>query len=298
MIRKLFKGALACLLLTLVLAVPASAETIGGATVSGTNVRLRTSPDTSSSANIIKQMNKGTFLLVEEKCGGWYKVVCDGVEGYVSADYATFSDTLDGTYTFSAGTDGTSVNLRNAASTGGAVVKNYPANGTALTVTGVSGNWLKVRDALGVTGYVRSDYVHYAGDAAVSSTAAQTLGDQLADTAKAYLGYSYRWGGMSPATGFDCSGFVNYIYDLYGYDLDRTAQDIYSKNGVWVSKDSLQTGDVLCFGWGSQSISHVGIYVGDGKMVHASTSTTGVITSDINSDYYTRKYVGAKRILG
>ena len=144
MIRKLFKGALACLLLTLVLAVPASAETIGGATVSGTNVRLRTSPDTSSSANIIKQMNKGTFLLVEEKCGGWYKVVCDGVEGYVSADYATFSDTLDGTYTFSAGTDGTSVNLRSAASTGGAVVKNYPANGTALTVTGVSGTWLNI----------------------------------------------------------------------------------------------------------------------------------------------------------
>ena len=54
---------------------------------------------------------------------------------------------------------------------------------------------------------------------------------------------------------------------------------------------------MLCFGYGPTSITHVGIYIGDGKMVHASTSSTGVITSDIYSDYYTRMYVGAKRIL-
>jgi len=294
MFRKFLRAAALSLILAAVLTISASADTIGGATVTGNDVRLRTSADTGTLTNVVKQMNKGTFLLVEEKLPGWYKVVCDGVEGYVSADYAAFSETLDGTYNFTAYTSGTGVNMRASASTAGAVVKNLPAKGTTLTVTGASGAWLKVKDAFGTTGYIRSDYVCYeSGEAAP----ALSTGAQLVSTAKSYLGYSYRWGGMSPSTGFDCSGFVNYVYDLYGYDLDRTAQQIYSNNGTYVTKDALQPGDVLCFGWGSGSISHVGIYIGDGQMVHASTSTTGVITSDINSDYYTRMFVGAKRIL-
>jgi cell wall-associated NlpC family hydrolase len=64
-----------------------------------------------------------------------------------------------------------------------------------------------------------------------------------------------------------------------------------------VSKAELQPGDVLCFGWGPYSVNHVGIYIGGGQMVHASTYSTGVITSDINSNYYTARYVGAKRIV-
>lgn len=293
MLRKFLRGTVLCLALTVMLSVSASAVTIGGATVSGNNVRLRTSADTGSSANIIKQMDKGTFLLVEEKLPGWYKVVCDGAEGYVSADYAVFSEKLNGTYNFSASTTGTDVNMRSGATTGSAAVKSLPAKGTKLTVTGVSGQWLKVTDVFGAAGYIRSDYVSYSGGVGTP----RTTGDQLVETAKTYLGYSYRWGGMSPSTGFDCSGFVNYVYDQYGYDLDRTAQQIYSNNGTAVTKDSLQPGDVLCFGWGPKSITHVGIYIGDGQMVHASTSSTGVITSDIDSDYYTRMFVGAKRIL-
>ena len=291
MFRKLLRGTILSLILAALLAITASAVTIGGATVSGSSVRLRSSADTSSSANIIKQMNKGTFLLVEEKLSGWYKVVCDGVEGYVSADYAAFSETLDGTYTFSAATTGTNVNMRAGATTNSAAVKRLPAKGTALTVTGVSGQWLKVKDALGAAGYIRSDYVSYSGGVGTP----QTEGSQLVETAKSYLGYSYRWGGMSPKTGFDCSGLVNYVYEQYGYDLDRTAQQIYSNNGTAVTKESLQPGDVLCFGWGPRSITHVGIYIGDGQMVHASTSTTGVITkidivygtgADDNDEYH------------
>jgi len=74
------------------------------------------------------------------------------------------------------------------------------------------------------------------------------------------------------------------------------AQDIYSYDGVSVSRDSLALGDVLCFGYGSGSITHVGIYIGSGQMIHASTYNTGVIVSDIDSGYYTRMFVGAKRI--
>ena len=104
---------------------------------------------------------------------------------------------------------------------------------------------------------------------------------------------------MSPSTGFDCSGLVGYVYSLYGYSLHRVAQAMYDNDGISVSWSELQPGDLLFFGYGPGSVTHVGIYVGDGQMVHASTSSTGVILTDVSgSDYYNRMYVGAKRIVG
>jgi len=100
---------------------------------------------------------------------------------------------------------------------------------------------------------------------------------------------------MSPS-GFDCSGFVNYICDIYGYDLYRVAQDIYNNDGSYVDKSALQPGDLVFFGYSAYGITHVGMYIGNGQFIHASTSTTGVIISELGSNYYTNRYVGAKRI--
>ena len=297
--RKLIRIAALCLLAALLLAAPGFAATVGGAEVTASDVRLRA--DASTASAIITEMPAGTFLLVEERLDGWYKVVWNGTEGYVSADLVRFSESAEGTYSFSAATLGTDVNLRAGASTSAAVVKRLKELGSALTVTGVSGQWPHVTDASGVSGYLRSDLARYktsqsTAQTAMTQTAAGT-GDRLVKTAQLYQGYAYRWGGMSPVTGFDCSGFVNYICSQYGISLNRTAQDIYLKDGVAVSKSELQPGDILCFGYGPYCITHVGFYVGDGQMIHASTSSTGVIYSDINSSYYTRMYVGAKRVV-
>ena len=297
--RSLFRIAAIAVLAAVLLATPCLADTVGGAVVTGSSVRLRTSTDTSGTDNIVTEMPEGAFLLVEEKLNGWYKVAYNGVTGYVSADYAAFSTEADGTYQYGATTRGTNVNLRTGASTSTAAVKNLPTEGTKLSVIGVCGNWLKVKDAAGDTGYIRSDLLNYAsgaGAATAAYAAVYTKGQQIAQFAQQYKGYAYTWGGMSPATGFDCSGFANYVCKQNGIDLHRVAQDIYSNDGTWVSKDSLQPGDLLFFGYGPYSVTHMGIYVGNGQMIHASTSTTGVIYSDINSNYYTRMYVGAKRV--
>lgn len=298
--KRKFSRVVACLLLVAaLLTTPCLAVTIGGATVTGSNVRLRSTADTSSASNILAEMPMGAFLLVEEKLNGWYKVVYNGVTGYVSADYATFAETLDGTYSYTAATAGTSVNIRAAASTAAAVVKNLAEAKTKLTITGVSGQWLKVTDAVGATGYIRSDLLTYDGAEATplpSTSVANTLGEKIVQTAIQYKGYAYTWGGMSPTTGFDCSGLVNYVCKQHGISLHRVAQEIYSNDGVFVDKANLQPGDLLFFGYGPYSITHTGIYVGNGQMIHASTSNTGVIYSDINSSYYTRMYVGAKRV--
>ena len=286
-------------LAAVLLAAPGLADTIGGATVTGSEVRLRTSADSSTVSNIITEMDKDTFLLVEGKQGAWYKVVKDGTEGYVFADFANFSECAEGTYTFDTATNGTNVNLRAEASTSSAIIKNLKCTGSELTVTGVKGRWLKVTDASGTTGYIRSDLIRYKSSQSVATAQplSTTAGDQIVATAKLYYGYNYRWGGMSPATGFDCSGFANYVCSQNGISLHRVAQDIYSYDGVSVSRDALEPGDLLFFGYGPYSVTHMGIYVGDGTMIHASTSTTGVIYSDINSDYYQRVYVGAKRVV-
>ena len=68
-------------------------------------------------------------------------------------------------------------------------------------------------------------------------------------------------------------------------------------DGVAVSRDELQPGDILCFGYSAWGITHVGIYIGDGQMIHASTYTTGVIVSDVDTGYYNNTFIGAKRVV-
>ncbi|MEA4894380.1 MAG: C40 family peptidase [Oscillospiraceae bacterium] len=120
-------------------------------------------------------------------------------------------------------------------------------------------------------------------------------GGQVAETAMKYLGTPYVWGGSSEH-GFDCSGFVQYVYRECGYTVDRTAADIY-KNGIYVEKEDLQIGDAICFSSHTESIGHVGIYIGNGQFIHASSGSGCVIISGLDEDYYAQRYVGARRII-
>lgn len=123
------------------------------------------------------------------------------------------------------------------------------------------------------------------------------IGEQMAQMAKSYLGYKYVYGGASPSTGFDCSGFVYYICNQLGYSVNRTA-DNQVNNGVYVDKANLQPGDLVFFSNYKTytEIGHVGIYIGNNQFVHASTATTGVITSSLNDAEYVKRYVTARRI--
>ena len=119
-------------------------------------------------------------------------------------------------------------------------------------------------------------------DAADTETPSATYatGQEVAEFAQQYVGYNYVWGGKSPETGFDCSGLVYYVYQQFGYTLNRTAAD-QARNGTHVEADALEPGDVLCFYKGS-TIGHSGIYIGDGNYVHAQDSATGVVISPLS----------------
>ena len=119
--------------------------------------------------------------------------------------------------------------------------------------------------------------------------------DGLIGTAMSRLGTRYRWGGTTPA-GFDCSGFTGYVYSRHGTRLPRTAKE-QATQGKSVSRDSLKKGDLVFFKTTrSDRISHVGIYVGDGKFVHASSGGGKVRVNNLSDSYYSKRFAGAKRV--
>ncbi len=263
----------------------------GAATVNTSSLNIRSGPDTSYDR--VRVVSKGTILVILETTSEeWYKVNYKGTVGYVSTEYLT--DVLTAENFDAKGTvSGTSVRMRESYTVDSSVLATYDT-GKELDVIGINSGWYKVVDG-DLTGYIRSDLMDITGGGTL--TTVSSLGQDIANFALNYVGYRYVYGNESPADGFDCSGLVYYVYGQYGYKLSRTASNQYANNGVSVDKSSLQAGDLVFFSSNGSSVTHVGIYIGGGQFVHASTSTTGVIISDLNSEYYTNVWYGAKRII-
>ncbi|MGM9521522.1 MAG: NlpC/P60 family protein [Oscillospiraceae bacterium] len=274
--------------------VSAADVAYGAATVNATSLNVRSGPDTSYDR--VTVLSSGTIVVILEKTNStWYKINYNGYIGYVNTDYLTNVLTAEN-FNATGTVNGTSVRARSTPSTDGNVVAMYDT-GDVLPVIGINNGWYKISDG-NVVGYIRSDLMDITGgSASVTSSSASSLGQEIANYALNYVGYSYVYGAESPSTGFDCSGLVYYVYGQYGYSLSRTASQQYKNNGTHVSKSELQQGDLVFFSSNGYSVTHVGIYIGDGQFVHASTSKTGVIISDLNSDYYTRVWFGATRIV-
>ena len=113
------------------------------------------------------------------------------------------------------------------------------------------------------------------------------------------VGTPYRWGGNTPDSGFDCSGLIKYVYnDMAGISLPRTTREMIVMRAQSVGQDQLQTGDLLFFatGGGTQ-VSHAGIYVGEGRFVHAPATGGTVKLDSLNKAYWQKAYLNAKRVL-
>ena len=121
--------------------------------------------------------------------------------------------------------------------------------------------------------------------------------EQLVDEALSYLGIRYRFGGTSPATGLDCSGLVlNVFRNAVGLDLPRTAREM-ANLGDKVGRQDLKPGDLVFFNTMRRTFSHVGIYLGEGKFVHAPSSGGKVRVENISTRYWAQRFNGARRLL-
>ena len=118
--------------------------------------------------------------------------------------------------------------------------------------------------------------------------------NRLVSAANQVMGTKYVYGGTT-TKGFDCSGFIGYVYKRVGVSLPRTSAGMYA-SGTSVAKKNLKSGDIVFFNTTGKGVSHAGIYIGNGKFVHSSTSK-GVTVTKLNDPYYWgSKYIGAKRV--
>ena len=120
------------------------------------------------------------------------------------------------------------------------------------------------------------------------------LREALVNTAKDFIGVPYLWGGSSPDDGFDCSGLTMTVYQLNGLNLPRNSARQFEV-GDSISKSNLQKGDLVFFALkGESSVSHVGIYIGDDKFIHASSQGGKIRVDSLSSNYFTNQYIGSK----
>ncbi len=122
--------------------------------------------------------------------------------------------------------------------------------------------------------------------------------ESLINNAMQLIGVRYRWGGNTPQSGLDCSGFVRYVFnDTFGFLLPRKSAQM-SQVGLEIRKDELRPGDLVFFNTMRHAFSHVGIYVGDNKFIHAPSRGKSIRVDDMTKAYWEKRYNGARRMEG
>lgn len=228
--------------------------------VNSQTINVRQEPNTTS--KLIKQLSINQEVTVVSSENGWYKVEIDGKTAYISQSLlsdkkqeTSRSATIERTTTQNTATQSTTTQSTNN--------KQTETTTTESTTT---------------------------SETTSSGTVTSSKGNEVVAYAKQFLGCKYVYGGTT-TSGFDCSGFTQYVYKHFGVNLNRTAAAQYS-NGTSVT--NLQAGDLVMFG--KSGINHVGIYIGGNTFIHAANSSRGVTTDTLASGYYKTNYVGARRI--
>jgi len=132
--------------------------------------------------------------------------------------------------------------------------------------------------------------------ASTVSSAVVDKTETLINNAMQLIGVRYRWGGNTPQSGLDCSGFVRYVFnDTFGFLLPRKSAQM-SKVGLQIGKEELRPGDLVFFNTMRHAFSHVGIYVVDNKFIHAPSKGKSIRVDDMTKVYWEKRYNGARRL--
>lgn len=280
---------------------------IGSATVTADSLRLRSGAGTDSET--LDMAPKGAEVVVEEDAGdGWYKVTYGDKEGYMSGEWLKVT-LADGTVIEAEpvplaeepeepeqqrGLVTASVlNVRAEPNTDSEKVGSLKSGMVVDIVSDPGNGWYQIE-----SGYISAEYVTLVG---ADYEGSSELGAAAAAMARSLLGCRYVSGGRGPSS-FDCSGLMYYIYKQLGHPIARGSSSQYYQSGYFVSTDAMQPGDLIFFfdrrfdsSGGTLPTTHVGMYVGDGQFIHASTTSYRVQYDSIYG-YYAPYIVGAKRI--
>ena len=289
---------------------------------------LRVRAEASTDAEIVGKLYPYAVAHVVERGEEWSKVESGSGSGYVANEFLMFGDEagayITENYKYCASVEVPALNVRQDQSTESECIGSV-TGGQELDVLGETDEWVEIQYNDDTVGYVAKEFVEVgwnyptamtleeeqamieAALAEKAAKAAQTitrsseiavlppvntsaeglaLGQQIASYACQFVGNPYVYGGSSLTNGTDCSGFTMAVYAQFGYSLSHSSA-VQMSQGTAVSLDAVQPGDIICYS------GHVGLYIGGGQIVHASTESTGIIISNM---YYTSP-IGARRIV-
>ena len=224
--------------------------------------------------DVLTTLHNGKNVKVIGKQGEWYKVQVDGITGYIYQEYISINKTVNKDTHTSSLTNKTINNY--ASSLISKTVNKDASNSTSKTInkdTSNSANKTINKDTSNST----NKTIHKHTSSSTGVTAQQVLA-----YAYQFEGYPYVWGGSSPSTGFDCSGFVQYVYAHFGINLPRTTFEQVNC-GTPVSLNNIKPGDLVFEFGSSEGPNHVGIYIGNGQMIDAAGVGQGVTISKLYS---------------
>ena len=231
--------------------------------VKADRLNVREEPDITASRIGYKDFGEKAKLL--EYGEKWSKILyADEKEGYVSSEYITIEEHF--TYAKSMEEEQKELEAQRMLQQRALEEEGVSPENTTIRVTPPPTDYTNVSE-------LRSAIVNYAMQ---------------------YLGNRYISGGQSLEKGTDCSGFTCYTYAVFGYSLSRTPQGQWGTNGRNITVEEAQPGDIVCYSSNGSRCSHVGLYIGNGKIIHSANSRKGVIISDI---YYDNTFIGIKNVI-
>lgn len=254
------------------------------ATVNTMTLNVRESQGTD--CKILTQLPQGGEFTVIEQTDQWVKLAVDSdVEGWVSKEFVDIRVDFDTAISIQEEQDKLAKEAAAKKAAEEAAAKAAAAQAAATQAAQKAATAKQqAEEAQATTQSSVSD--------AVDTSSSAALREAVVAYALQFVGNPYVYGGNSLTEGTDCSGFTKLIYEHFGYSLNRISAD-QAYNGTEVSLDELLPGDLLLYKNGGSSIGHVALYIGNGQVVHASTSKTGIIVS--NAFY--RTPVAARRII-
>ena len=236
----------------------------------------------STEARKVTMVDQGRFAKVRDRIGDWYKLAFSGgTVGWVRQDLLTEVPASQ-----------VAAAEREERLARAAMSRNYVAADTSSQRPSTARNSVASSSSQRRT-VAAQPRRQSSGKPDYSDALAYSGNGDVIDTAASAMGVRYRWGGTS-RSGFDCSGFTTYVYSKHGVQLPRTSI-AQSQSGKAVSRENLSKGDLVFFNTRGSRVSHVGIYVGNGKFIHASSGGGRVRVNSLNEGYYARRYTGARR---
>ena len=285
-------------LVAMMVSAPVLAATLGELTGDGVNVRASAEI---CDSNILFKVQYGDIVEVIKVAGDFYQVnvgdTCDVfiARQFVSVILAEGTSIIDDVYIYPS-PDTEAFAPIGILEGGSAVTARFSVEGWYCIALGEGIGYIKKNEA----------YIPLAAELQKKQMKSGNIyntnnakADDVIEYAKKFIGTKYLYGSMNPEKGFDCSGFVSYVMKNFDISLNRSSSAMAS-NGLAVKRSELKKGDLMFFNTSGKSgtISHVGIYIGDGEFIHSSSgSRKGVVISSLDEKYYDTRFVKATRVL-